>query len=182
MDTRTRTSVSVLAVLLLLVPFSDAEAGALHVVLNGKSHHIDSDYAWNEDNYGLGVEYEFEPRSRWIKTVLANGFRDSQDNMSYMAGAGLHRRLLDSDRFAGLYLDAGLTAFVMTRQDIDDNRPFLGALPSITVGNDYAGINLSYIPRSAVRDFARAHERDPNIDGVVFLQFKLRVDRWLFNE
>lgn len=179
MDTKTTAMTTILATLLLLSPFSTASAGSMQAVFNGKSYHIDSDYDWNESNYGFGIEYEFEPRSRWIKTVVANGFQDSQDNTSFMVGAGLHRRLLDGDRFAEFYVDAGLTAFVMTRDDINNEKPFLGALPSLTVGNRYVGLNLSYVPRYAVRDFARADTRDPDITGVVFLQFKLRLDRWM---
>ena len=169
----------ILASCAVLIPSAPAVAGSLQAVINGKSYHIDSDYDWNENNYGVGIEYEFTPHSRWIKTVMANGFLDSQDNMSYMAGAGLHRRLLISDRFAGLYIDAGISAFVMTRKDIDDNRPFPGLLPSLTIGNEYVGLNLSYAPPTVVRDFAKADVRDPDIDGVVFLQFKVRLDRWL---
>ena len=156
-----------------------ASAGSLQVVINGMSHHIDAQHDWNEANYGIGVEYEFEPKSRWIKTALANGFVDSNDNMSYMAGAGLHRRLFTTERFRNLYIDTGLTAFMMTRQDIDDGRPFPGVLPSVTVGNRYLGLNLSYVPPSAVRDFAKADVVDPTIDGVLFLQFKFRLDGFL---
>jgi hypothetical protein len=181
MNTKTTTMGSVLLALLLSVAAPLANAGNLQAVINGKSIHIDSDYDWNENNYGLGFEYEFKSESRWIKTVMANGFRDSQDNMSYMAGAGIHRRLLSTDRFADFYIDAGLTAFFMTREDIDDNKPFPGVLPSVTFGNRYVGINLSYIPKSVVHDFANANEVDPDIDGVLFLQFKVRLDRWILD-
>ena len=168
-----------MAALLLFISSAPAHAGKLHLVLNGKSFHIDSDYGWNENNYGFGVEYEFNSRSRWIKVAMANGFRDSQDNISYMAGAGLHRRLLVTERFANLYLDAGINVFFMTRQDIDNNRPFPGLLPSVTLGNRYAGINLSYVPKQAMHRFAKANMVDPNIDGVFFLQVKFRLDSLL---
>ncbi len=165
--------------LLSTIATSSASAGSLQLVINGRSHHIDSDYDWNENNSGFGIEYEFEPRSRWIKSVLANGFRDSQDNVSYMVGGSLHRRLLTTERLAGFHIDAGVTAFLMTRERINDNRPFPGLLPSVSVGNRYVGLNLSYIPKVVVRDFARANVLDPDINGVVFLQFKIRLDRWL---
>ena len=165
----------------LTASFSPAMAGSFQAVINGKSFHIDSDYDWNENNFGVGIEYEFEPRSLWIKTLMANGFRDSRDNMSYMVGAGLHRRLLSSERFAEIYFDAGINAFVMTRDDVDDGKPFPGLLPSFTLGNRYVGLNLSYVPKSFVQKYMKANNVDPDMDGVIFLQFKVRLDRWLLN-
>lgn len=45
--------------LILTVAATPADADKLHLVINGKSLHVDSDYNWNESNYGIGVEYEF---------------------------------------------------------------------------------------------------------------------------
>jgi len=153
-----------------------AEASKIHMVINGKSIHINSNYGWNENNYGAGIEYEFDTQSRWIRTTMANAFLDSDRNMSYMLGAGLHRRLLISDRFAGFYLDAGLNAFVMTREDVENNRPFPAVLPSVTFGNRYGGINVSYVPKVAVRDVTHADRVDPGIGGIFFIQAKVRLD------
>lgn len=153
-----------------------ADASKLHMVINGKSIHVNSNYDWNENNYGAGIEYEFDTKSRWIKTTMANAFLDSEKNMSYMLGAGLHRRLIISDRFAGFYMDAGLNAFVMTRQDVENNRPFPAILPSMTFGNRYGGINLSYVPKVAVRDVTHASIADSDIGGIFFLQAKIRLD------
>lgn len=164
---------------ILAVATTPAVADKLHLVINGKSFHVDSDYDWNENNYGIGVEYEFNSRSRWIKIAMANGFRDSQDNISYMAGAGLHRRLFITERFADFYVDTGINVFLMMRRDINDNRPFPGLLPSLTLGNRYGGINLSYVPKQVVHIFAKANIVDPNIDGVFFLQVKIRLDELL---
>jgi len=172
---------ALLVAIILSVAAPVACAGSLQAVINGRSLHINSERDWNENNYGLGFEYEFKSESRWIKTVLANGFHDSDDNMSYMAGAGLHRRLLASDHFADFYIDAGLTAFLMTREDVDGNKPFPGVLPSVTFGNRYVGFNLSYIPRAAVQSFGNTNQVDPDMDGVLFLQFKVRLDRWLLD-
>ncbi|MDZ7642988.1 MAG: hypothetical protein U5K76_01385 [Woeseiaceae bacterium] len=152
-----------------------AAAGSLDVVINGKSHHVNSKYDWNEENLGLGLEYEFDSHSRWIRTLNANTFVDSLENMSYMAGAGLKRRLYMTDRLGGLYVDAGVVAFLMARKDINDYRPFPGVLPAVTIGNRYAGINLTYLPEKAVHDIAHANVVDPTIGGVIFLQFKLRM-------
>ena len=179
----TRPNAAKLALVSLLValPLSSAMAGGLSAVINGKSIHVDATRDWNEKNYGLGLEYQFATESRWKKQLMVNGFRDSSEEMSYMAGAGIHRRLLQSNRFSDFYIDAGVTAFFMTREDIDDNEPFPGVLPSVTFGNRYVGFNLSYIPKSVVHDFANANEVDPDIDGVLFLQFKVRLDRWILD-
>ena len=163
------------ALALVSVPCAPALAGSLDIVINGKSHHVNAKYDWNEENLGLGLEYELDSRSRWIRTLNANTFRDSLDNMSYMAGAGLKRRLFETDRLGGLYFDAGIVAFMMARKDIDDYRPFPGILPAVTLGNRYAGINLTYLPKKAVHDFAHANVVDPTIGGVVFMQFKFRM-------
>jgi hypothetical protein len=169
-------SISVgLAALLL---FADSLAdGTYQLVLNGKSFHVNSDYDWNENNLGLGLEYQLSGESRWIKTIMVNALLDSQDNMSYMGGGGIHRRLIASDVFSGLYFDAGLNVFVMSRDDINNRRPFGGILPSVTLGNRYGGLNLSYIPKKVVQGFARARFLDPRIGGVFFLQLKFRLDR-----
>lgn len=168
---------SAIALFLACIPLSTTTAGELSIIINGKSYHIDSTYDWNEDNYGIGVEYEFASASRWKKTAMANGFRDSNDTMSYMAGAGLHRRLFESNRLANLYLDLGITAFLMTRDDVDNGAPFPGVLPSLRFGNRYAGINLTYLPKQAVEEMLDAEVVDPTIDGIVFMQFKVRFGK-----
>jgi hypothetical protein len=159
--------------LLLALPLSSALGGELSAVFNGKSIHVDASEDWNDDNYGLGLEYQFATQSRWKKVIMANGFRDSNDEMSYMAGAGLHRNLFSTDRMNGFYLDAGINAFLMTRKDVNDNKPFPGALPSLTVGNRYAGLNLTYLPKKAVEKLYDANMQDETISGIVFIQFKL---------
>lgn len=163
------------ALLLICTPFYAATAGELSAVFNGKSIHVGSTDDWNENNYGLGVEYQFASESRWKRLVMANGFRDSGDQMSYMLGAGLHRNLFDTDRLAGLYVDVGINAFLMTREDVNDSRPFPGALPSLTVGNRYVGVNLTYLPSAAVEKLYETRMLDDGIKGIVFLQLKLNA-------
>lgn len=151
----------------------------MNAVLNGKSYHFDSSYNWNEDNVGIGVEYEFEQTSPWRKNAMANGFRDSADNMSYMVGAGLHRRLYETERLGGFYIYAGMNAFLMTRENINDNRPFPGILPSISIGNEKMGFNLTYLPRKAVEETMNTSFIDPSLSGILFLQFKVSMDQLL---
>ncbi len=167
-----------LVALLTTLPMSSAMAGKLSAVINGKSYHVNSTYEWNENNYGLGAEYEFETRSRWKKILMVNGFRDSSNKMSYMAGAGLHRRLFETDRLSGFYVDAGINAFVMTREDVNGNKPFPGVLPSVSIGNRNIGFNLTYLPRKALQEIVPANMVDPTIRGILFIQFKVSLD-WL---
>jgi hypothetical protein len=164
------------AALLLALSSSPAWAGKSHAIVNGKSYHFNSSYDWNEDNYGFGLEHEFEQTSPWKKVVMANGFRDSNDNMSYMAGAGLHRRIYETDKLAGFYVYAGINAFVMTRDDAGSD-PFPGILPSISVGNDKFGVNLTYLPKQAIETTTSSTVVDPTLSGVLFLQFKVSLDQ-----
>ena len=119
--------------LLLFTPASGVLAGEISTVVSGKSFHIGSDRDWNENNFGLGVEYQRATQSRLKYELLANAFRDSQDDISYMAGGGLHRNVFSSRRLDGLYVDIGVNAFLMTRQTFNDGRPFPGVLPSLTL-------------------------------------------------
>ena len=168
-------AVAVLAAL----PGSPAFAGKFSAVVNGKSYHFNSTYDWNDNNFGLGIEHEFDSKSAWRTTVMANGFRDSTDNMSYMAGAGLHRRLFETEQFSGFYIYAGLNAFVMTRDDVGNSKPFPGILPSVSIGNEKVGFNLTYLPRQAVEITTQSNVVDPTISGILFVQFKVSLDQLL---
>ena len=63
----------------------------------------------------------------------------------------------------------------MTREDVNDNRPFPGVLPSLTIGNRYAGINLTYLPVQAVERMTDTRMSDDSIKGIVFLQLKFSL-------
>ena len=175
----TRTARLALLSLLILFPVSSVMAGGLSAVINGKSIHVDASENWNDDNTGLGFEYQFPTESRWKKQLMVNGFRDSSEEMSYMAGGGIHRNLFATERFNGFYVDAGINAFLMTREDVNDNRPFPGALPSLSFGNRYAGFNVTYLPKKAVEIMTDAQMSDATISGIVFVQFKIGINQLL---
>lgn len=164
-----------LLALFVAVPCSTAQAGSFNAVLNGRSIHVDATKNWNEDNVGLGLEYQFASDSHWKKRLMVNGFRDSNEDMSYMAGAGLHRNLYSTDGLSGFYVDAGINAFLMTRRDINDNRPFPGVIPSLSIGNRHVGVNLTYLPVKAVERMLDTHMTDDTVSGIFFLQFKVGV-------
>lgn len=165
--------------LLLALAAPSAMAGSLSAVINGKSIHVDATEDWNENNVGLGFEYQLPTTSRWKTQLMVNGFRDSNEEMSYMAGAGLHRTLFATERFNGFYVDAGINAFLMTRQDINGNRPFPGALPSLSFGNRYAGFNVTYLPAKAVESMTDVRMADDGTRGIFFVQFKVAVSQLL---
>lgn len=174
-----RASIQLVAATVLALTSLPAFAGKTSAVVNGKSYHFNSTYEWNEDNYGLGVEHQFTQLSAWRKTAMVNGFRDSNNDMSYMAGAGLHRRVYETDKLAGFYVYGGLSAFLMTRQDMNDNKPFPGVLPSVSIGNDNIGFNLTYMPKIAVEEITDSSFLDPTLSGIIFLQVKFGMERLL---
>ena len=159
--------------LLALGLLGTAEAGQWDIVLNGKSVHVDAERDWNESNYGLGFEHEFNPEARWVKVALGNGFRDSDDELSFMGGGGLKRRFRLPLGQRRMHVDVGAVGFVMTRHDVNDNKPFPGLLPAVSVGTRQFAINLTYLPGHVAERVARARTADPNLDGIVFLQLKL---------
>jgi hypothetical protein len=152
-----------------------AEAGQWDIVLNGRSIHVDADRDWNERNWGLGVEHEFNPDGRWVKVALGNGFRDSDDHMSYMAGGGIKRRFHVPAGQRRVHIDLGAIGFVMTRHDVNDNEPFPGILPAVSVGTHRFAVNLTYLPGQYAERIAAARKADPGLDGIWFMQFKLNV-------
>lgn len=149
--------------LLLIFVSSECVAGDFGIVINGRSHHFDRDLDRNESNYGLGVEYELNGKERWVRFAVANTFVDSMDNLSYMAGFGLKRRMRFGESRTW-YMDAGVVAFIMTREEYHGHRPFPGALPTLTLGRKRAALNLVYIPGF-----------EPITEEALFLQLKLNL-------
>ena len=153
--------------------FGTANAGQWDVVLNGKAIHVNAEKDWNESNWGLGFEHEFNPEGRWVKLALGNGFRDSDDEMSYMGGGGIKRRFRIPMGERRVHVDLGAIGFVMTRQDVGNNSPFPGILPAVSVGTRQFAVNMTYLPGQLAEDVASARTADPSLDGIFFVQFKL---------
>jgi Antimicrobial peptide resistance and lipid A acylation protein PagP len=144
---------------------------AWDIVVNGRSFHIDAAKEWNEDNWGLGIEREFDTSSRWVKVALANGLKDSFGEPSYFAGGGVKRRF--RVRSDDLYVDLGVIGFVMTREDVNHNQPFPGLLPAVTVGGKRVALNVTYMPEFIYDRVMTGRLIDPGMNGVLFLQLKL---------
>jgi len=168
--------VCIVAVLISLASVADAQEpqsnGSWAVVINGRAVHMNATHDWNEDNWGIGIEREFASRGPWIRTALANGFSDSMGNPSYMAGGGLKRRfrLGRSDDF---YVDLGGIAFVMTRENVNGDRPFPGLLPAATFGFKHVALNMTYLPEAVADRVTHSRRYDPTMHGVFFMQLKL---------
>lgn len=162
------------AVFLSLGLAANSFAGEWDLVLNGKSLHIDGDKEWNESNWGLGFEHEFNPDDRWVRVAMGSGFLDSEDELSFMGGGGLKRRFRIPVGQRRIHVDLGAVAFVMTRQDVNQNKPFPGILPALSVGTRQFAVNMTYLPGHIAESVANARTADPNLDGIVFIQFKLK--------
>lgn len=164
-----------IALILLALP-GMAAAERFSLVLNGKSIHVDSEYDWNEVNSGLGFEYEFQRRGPWVVKALASQFEDSNRNNSVMTGVGLSRRVVGASRDSRFYVDAGLVAFAMAREARGERRVLPGVLPALSFGTRNFGINVTYIPELAARKMSRAHQYDPGMGGIVFMQARISMN------
>lgn len=148
---------------------SAASAGEVSLLLNGKAFHLDPAPAgtkYNEDNWGVGIQYEFDERinENWLTFLQASEFRDSNRNVSAYAGGGLMRRY---EFFSGaMHVDAGAIAFLMYRKDFRGGDLFPGVLPAFSVGTDRYAVNVSFVPKV-----------DPKMVPIVFLQFKLTLGK-----
>ena len=158
---------------LAVSPAQSVQAQDWSLVINGKSIHVNSSKDWNEQNWGLGLEREFHAQSRWVKTVVGNAFRDSQEEMSYMTGGGIKRRYRLDSLAPGLFFDVGVVAFLMTRQDVNDNQPFPGLLPAMSVGTRRVALNVTYLSERMMDSATNVTRVDPTVSGLVFLQLKL---------
>lgn len=163
----------ILTLLAAVALSTPAQAQDWSLVLNGKSVHVNSSRDWNEQNWGLGLEREFDAESRWVKLAVVNGFKDSENEMSYMAGGGIKRRFRLDSLMEGFFVDVGVVGFLMTRQDVRDNEPFPGVLPAMTIGTRRVALNVTYLSEQMMDSATNVTRVDPTVSGLVFLQLKL---------
>ena len=136
---------AVLMVVLAVVSFQ-INADELSIVLNGKAIHNGSGN-YNENNWGVGFEYDFKPEKKWIPFVAGSSFKDSNDQTSNYLGGGYKYRIpLENDK-DGWRVDLAVIGFLMTRKDYKNNDPFFGALPFIAIGTSRVMLNATYIPQ-----------------------------------
>lgn len=156
-----------LLTIILLFSFSQQIfAESLNLVINGKAFH-EKKKNYNEESWGLGFEYNFKENRKWIKFVNGGFFKDSNSNRSNYLGGGIKRRFLLTSTKDSWHIDAGFTAFVMTRKGFKNEEPFIGALPYLSVGTKKFAINATYIPSIS-----------PKFVAVVFLQASFKLSEW----
>jgi hypothetical protein len=122
-----------------------ASADDLQVIISGKAIHMGPNDL-NENNYGLGLQYDFSANRNWIPLVNLASLKDSNDNTSRYIGAGIKRRFKLSSDSQKLNFDLGLLALAMKRPDYNDEKPFFGAVPFVSFSNDWGGVNATYVP------------------------------------
>ncbi|MCP4981237.1 MAG: hypothetical protein GY935_12165 [Gammaproteobacteria bacterium] len=136
-------SVRLIFALTLLLNFPVA-ADELQIVLSGKAIHM-GDNNLNESNYGLGLQYDFNTHRRWIPLINLASFKDSNNQTSKYIGAGIKRRFKIRSLPQRLNLDLGFAGLIMTRPNYNNEEPFFGAIPFVSVSNDWGGLNATYI-------------------------------------
>lgn len=156
-----------LFIFLLSLAFSQqAMANSLNLIINGKAVHEEKK-DFNEENWGAGFEYNFAEDKKWIDFVNGGFFKDSLSSNSNYLGGGTKRRFLLSADKGGWHIDAGITAFVMTRKNYKDGKPFVGVLPYLSVGTSKVAINATYIPSVS-----------PKFAALWFFQASFKVKEW----
>jgi len=155
--------------LLILLSFSFSQqiiANSFNLIINGKALH-ENKKNFNENNTGLGFEYNFSEKNKWIPFVNGGFFKDSLSNTSKYLGGGSKRRFLLGADKDGWHIDAGFTAFLMTRKDYKNNSSFLGALPFVSFGTSQFAINATYIPSV-----------NPKYEALWFFQASIQLSEW----
>ena len=156
-------------VIVILISFFFSQhvlADSFNVIINGKAVH-ENKRNYNEDNWGLGFEYDFAEDKKWINFVNGGFFKDSLSNTSKYFGGGSKRRYLLGDDIDGWHIDAGISAFLMTRKDYKNERPFVGVLPFVSVGTSKFAINATFIPAVS-----------PKTESLWFFQALVQVAAW----
>ncbi len=127
--------------------------GAIWVNLGGFSHHMDQDKGYNENNVGMGVEYQLRPRV----ALMAGAFNNSLSRTTAYAAANWLPLSL-----GGWKLGAAL-GVMNGYPGIARGGPFLAALPMATYEGTRFGVNLGVIPTLN------------KVDGAFVIQLKVRL-------
>lgn len=119
---------------------ADLSAGALYLVVNGLSKHINPDQEYNEKNPGYGIEYQWKDGNK--NHILIGGkYLNSLDENSNYLGYGRKYRLLGND---DLHLDGGFVAGGATGYPDYQIAPVL--MPMLTAEGKRMGVNFFALP------------------------------------
>jgi len=148
------TTAAFVIMLLSLLLSAPLAANELSFLINAKAFEAEQtfDQDSNQENSDasrdFGLQYEFaEHGEKWVPFLAASGFIGSNRYKSFYAGGGFMRRLMISQHLNYLHADAGLVGFVMTRKDYKNGDPFLGLLPTLSLGSREVSVNVTYIPQ-----------------------------------
>lgn len=108
--------------------------------INGLSKHLNTDVEYNERNYGLGISRE-TVKDKIVKILTAGGYKNSFNNPSYYAGAGIARRFGNEN-----YLDLGVIGGAATGYD-NKISPMAAIMASVG-RKDFARLNAMYAPKT----------------------------------
>ena len=141
-------------------------ADSVNLIINGKAIH-ENNKNYNEENWGIGFEYNFEEKKNWINFINGGYFKDSLFNTSkYLGGGTKHRFSMGSEKNSW-HIDAGVTAFLMTRKDFRNEQPFFGVLPYVSIGTNKYAVNATYIPAVS-----------PKFEALWFFQASFQLSEW----
>lgn len=163
--------------IILLVFANNAHSDELYMIVNGKSFHSGEEKYknYNERNYGLGMQYDFTSFDKdLVPFINVGGFSDSNENPSYYVGGGLTHRTKFRNGLGSFRIDAGLSAFLMSRVQLEDanqenNILIPGILPMLSIGTRQAAVNITYIPET---EMTRA--------SLWFVQLKINMNSFRF--
>lgn len=134
-------------------PPEEAPPSALWVNAGALTYHSNQSKGYNENNHGLGVEYQFRPDT----SVMVGSFYNSVRRDTHYAAVNWQPIALGDWKL-------GMAVGVMNGYPaVKSGNYFVAALPMVSYEGKRFGVNLSLIPNVA------------KIDGALVVQVKFRL-------
>jgi len=113
----------------------------INILIYGLSYHPDKrNKQDNEQNWGLGVNYEFFENTQGAGFVEAGVYRDSGSNLAKYAGAGYQFKFGKRWRIGAMLVG-------VQSQTYHEGRLFMAPIPVVTYDFGIVKLNAIYIPR-----------------------------------
>jgi hypothetical protein len=113
----------------------------INILIYGLSYHPDKrNKQDNEQNWGLGVNYEFFEDTQGVGFVEAGVYRDSGSNLAKYGGAGYQFKLGKNWRIGAMLVG-------VQSQSYHEGRFFIAPIPVVTYDFGIVKLNAIYIPR-----------------------------------
>jgi len=129
-----KVTISLLFTVAAMLAASPACADGMKLDIYGGSYHVQQENM-NEVNTGLGLQVKAYENGIFSSYYAFGAFKDSYRNISGYVGLKN-----DIEIYNGVSL--GADVFVMSRRTVKDGRPFIGALPRVSIGY----VNIGYVP------------------------------------